>query len=83
MIRTVWLDNPPVNAVNRVIIDALWDAFESLDDETREEMYALLKSVQQRTNVTVLHVTHHLAEAQRLGDTILTLTNGRIIPKVQ
>jgi enoyl-CoA hydratase / 3-hydroxyacyl-CoA dehydrogenase len=35
VIRTVWLDNPPVNAVNRVIIDALWDAFESLDDETR------------------------------------------------
>ena len=35
MIQTVWLDNPPVNAVNGAIIDALWDAFENLSDETR------------------------------------------------
>src|SRR5207237_6245013 len=34
VIRTVWLDNPPVNAVDRGIIDTLWDAFESLDDDT-------------------------------------------------
>ena len=32
MIETVWLDNPPVNAVNSGIIDTLWNAFESLDD---------------------------------------------------
>jgi enoyl-CoA hydratase/carnithine racemase len=30
MIETVWLDNPPVNAVNSVIIETLWDAFENL-----------------------------------------------------
>ena len=30
MIETVWLDNPPVNAVGRAIIDTLWDAFEHL-----------------------------------------------------
>ena len=35
MIQTVWLDNPPVNAVNTVITNALWDAFESLDSEVR------------------------------------------------
>ena len=35
MIRTVWLDNPPVNAVNSSIIETLWDAFENLGDETR------------------------------------------------
>jgi enoyl-CoA hydratase/carnithine racemase len=34
-VQTVWLDNPPVNAVNSVIIDTLWDAFENLSDETR------------------------------------------------
>jgi enoyl-CoA hydratase/3-hydroxyacyl-CoA dehydrogenase len=33
MIETVWLDNPPVNAVNSVITNTLWDAFESLDPE--------------------------------------------------
>jgi enoyl-CoA hydratase/3-hydroxyacyl-CoA dehydrogenase len=35
MIQTVWLDNPPVNAVNGGIIDTLWDAFESLGDDVR------------------------------------------------
>jgi enoyl-CoA hydratase/3-hydroxyacyl-CoA dehydrogenase len=35
MIQTVWLDNPPVNAVNSTITNALWDAFESLGDDVR------------------------------------------------
>ena len=35
MIETVWLDNPPVNAVNSVITNALWDAFENLGDDVR------------------------------------------------
>ena len=35
MIQTVWLDNPPVNAVNGGIIGTLWDAFEQLDPEVR------------------------------------------------
>ena len=30
MIETVWLDNPPVNAVNAGIIETLWTAFENL-----------------------------------------------------
>ncbi len=35
MIKTVWLDNPPVNAVNGGIIDMLWSELEHLDDDTR------------------------------------------------
>ncbi len=35
MIETVWLDNPPVNAVNGGIIDTLWNAFETLGDDVR------------------------------------------------
>jgi enoyl-CoA hydratase/3-hydroxyacyl-CoA dehydrogenase len=31
VIETVWLDNPPVNAVNSGIVDTLWNAFENLD----------------------------------------------------
>ncbi len=31
MIQTVWLDNPPVNAVNTGIIGTLWETFENLD----------------------------------------------------
>jgi len=33
VIRTVWLDNPPVNAVNAAIVDTLWQAFESLEPD--------------------------------------------------
>jgi ABC-type sugar transport system ATPase subunit len=50
----------------------------ALDEETREEMYALLRSVQQLTGVTTLHVTHSLTEARRLGDRLLRLEDGTI-----
>ncbi len=35
MIETVWLDNPPVNAVDAGIIETLWSAFENLGDDVR------------------------------------------------
>ena len=35
MIKTVWLDNPPVNAVNSAIVETLWSELEELDDEVR------------------------------------------------
>jgi enoyl-CoA hydratase / 3-hydroxyacyl-CoA dehydrogenase len=35
VIKTVWLDNPPVNAVNAGIIETLWAELESLDDDVR------------------------------------------------
>jgi enoyl-CoA hydratase/3-hydroxyacyl-CoA dehydrogenase len=35
VIKTIWLDNPPVNAVNATIIETLWSELESLDDEVR------------------------------------------------
>jgi enoyl-CoA hydratase/carnithine racemase len=35
MIQTVWLDNPPVNAVNSTIIGTLWAAFEQLGGDVR------------------------------------------------
>jgi len=50
----------------------------ALDDETRQEMCALLTAVQQTTGVTILHVTHNLAEAQQLADQILVLQNGKV-----
>lgn len=50
----------------------------ALDDETREEMYELLKTVREHTGVTTLHITHHLGEAHRLADRVLRLKEGRI-----
>ena len=35
VIKTIWLDNPPVNAVNGGIIDTLWSELEELDDDVR------------------------------------------------
>jgi enoyl-CoA hydratase / 3-hydroxyacyl-CoA dehydrogenase len=35
VIKTVWLDNPPVNAVNAGIIETLWSELESLDHDVR------------------------------------------------
>jgi enoyl-CoA hydratase/3-hydroxyacyl-CoA dehydrogenase len=35
MIQTVWLDNPPVNAVNGHIIETLWDALGALPADVR------------------------------------------------
>ena len=32
MIKTIWLDNPPVNAVSRDVIEHLWSALEDLGD---------------------------------------------------
>lgn len=50
----------------------------ALDEDTRQEMYALLRSVQRETGVTALHVTHSAAEAQQLGNLLLVLEMGRI-----
>jgi enoyl-CoA hydratase/3-hydroxyacyl-CoA dehydrogenase len=35
VIETVWLDKPPVNAVDGGIVDTLWNAFESLGEDVR------------------------------------------------
>ena len=50
----------------------------ALDDQTREEMYELLKSVRMHTGVTTLHVTHHRGEAERLADDVFILENGAV-----
>jgi ABC-type sugar transport system ATPase subunit len=50
----------------------------ALDEDTRGEMYDLLKSVRARTGVTTLHVTHHLGEAKSLADRIYRLRDGQV-----
>jgi ABC-type molybdate transport system ATPase subunit len=50
----------------------------ALDDETREGLYGLLKSIQVAEGVTILHVTHSLTEANRLADQLLVLRDGAI-----
>ena len=50
----------------------------ALDDDTRDQIMALLKNVQKHTGVTTLHVTHNLAEAQQLGEIMLRIDNGKV-----
>ena len=50
----------------------------ALDEQTREDMVALLKSVRERTRVTTLHVTHNREDAERLADTVFILRDGAI-----
>jgi len=50
----------------------------ALDDETRQEMYALLRRVQKRTGVTTIHVTHSKSEARALAQCLLILDGGQV-----
>ena len=50
----------------------------ALDEETRAQMYSLLKRVQEHTHVTALHITHSRQDAQMLADCKLHLTDGTI-----
>ncbi|MFQ5731483.1 MAG: ATP-binding cassette domain-containing protein [Planctomycetaceae bacterium] len=52
----------------------------ALDEETRGDMHALLKSVQQQTGVTALHITHSRTEARILGDAVFSIEDGRVVP---
>jgi len=42
------------------------------------EMHELLKAVRSATEVTVLHITHHVADAENLADQLLVLENGKV-----
>jgi ABC-type sugar transport system ATPase subunit len=50
----------------------------ALDEETRHEMYELLKRVQRQTGVTTVHVTHSKAEAKALAQRLLVLDSGAV-----
>lgn len=51
----------------------------ALDEQTRDQICSLLDTIQDHTGVTVLHITHSLAEAERLADCLFRL-EGDIIP---
>jgi molybdate/tungstate transport system ATP-binding protein len=48
----------------------------ALDDDTRYEMYDLLRLVRRQMPVTVLHVTHSRSEAESLADHTFELRGG-------
>lgn len=50
----------------------------SLDEARRDEVLPYIESVRDRFNVPIVYVTHSGEEAERLGDEIVTLREGRI-----
>jgi len=50
----------------------------ALDEDTHDETCGLLADIHRLTGVTVLHVTHGLREAERLGTIFLRLRDGRV-----
>jgi ABC-type sugar transport system ATPase subunit len=52
----------------------------ALDDETRDEMYALLRHVRSQTKITVLHITHSRNEAKLLAERLFMLEDGVVKP---
>jgi molybdate/tungstate transport system ATP-binding protein len=50
----------------------------AVDEETRDRLAELLKSVRKDGGMTVLHVTHSRAEAEMLGDLVLRFDAGRV-----
>jgi len=57
---------------------ALDEPLGALDEETRDELCGLLARAREESGAAVLHVTHNRAEAERLGDRVLQLADGRI-----
>lgn len=60
----------------RPTILCLDEPLSALDDSTRSDMMALLKSVQQEVGVTTLHITHNRQEAEELADLRLEICDG-------
>lgn len=51
----------------------------AVDEDTREEMYELLRRVQTETKITALHVTHNTTEARVLAHSLFVIRDGKII----
>ena len=63
----------------RPAILCLDEPLSALDEETREEMCELLRSVRALTGVTALHVTHSSAEAARMADVVFRIEGGKVL----
>lgn len=59
------------------------EPFSALDAQTREELYVELQRVVERTNATVLFVTHNVREAVTLGDRVVLLRRAEAQDSIQ
>jgi len=51
----------------------------ALDEGTRDDICTLLARVHREHHLTALHICHNRAEAERLGDRVGLMSNGRLV----
>ncbi len=51
----------------------------ALDEETRQQMYELIRKVREVHDVTAVHITHNLSEAKELADRFLRFIDGKVV----
>lgn len=51
----------------------------ALDEQTRQEIYSLLRRIKETTRVTTLHVTHNQDDADALADRRFLLDQGKVV----
>lgn len=54
------------------------EPFGAVDEITREQLQNELKQIHQKTGITILFVTHDIAEALKLGTKVLVMDKGQI-----
>jgi ABC-type sugar transport system ATPase subunit len=64
----------------RPAILLLDEPLSALDDETRQQLYDVLRRIRSQTGVTTLHVTHNREDAAQLADRVLVLRDGQVKP---
>jgi ABC-type sugar transport system ATPase subunit len=60
----------------RVLV--LDEPLNALDEQTRDRLCELIRTIQRTHNLTTLHITHSRTEAQLLADKLFVLRGGRI-----
>lgn len=62
----------------RPAILCLDEPLSALDQETRVEIRGVLRALRRHDPVTILHITHNLADARHLADTVFVIRAGRV-----
>lgn len=55
------------------------EPFSAIDENCKRILWYELKQIMEEFNITTLHITHNLEEAETLGDNLSLMINGKII----
>lgn len=69
------------NLARRPRILLLDEPFSALDAVTRKNLRTELKQLRGDLHIPIIHVTHDISEATQLGDELLPIVQGRIVPR--